>query len=141
MKKKIFAGIIFAMLLTGCSNSNNFDVFEDVVYLPAPTEMSFKSNGDNTKTLSEEKSLEFYNTYLKSLKFERFKNSFIGGIEIEYSYHFDQYPNGDKPIQLFLANFNMISFRLVRDNITHEFLCNEEVPYIEMHEFLIENSN
>ena len=141
MKKKIFAGIIFATLLTGCSNSNNFDVFEDALYLPTPTEMSFKSNGGNTKTLSEEKSLEFYNTYLKSLKFERFKNSFIGGIEIEYNYHFDQYPNGDKPIQLFLANFNMISFRLVRDNIIHEFLCNEEVPYIEMHEFLIENSN
>lgn len=141
MRKKIFAGIIFAMLLTGCSSSNNFDVFEDVVYLPTPTEILFKSSDDNTKTLSEEKSLEFYNTYLKSLKFERFKNSFIGGTEIEYSYHFDQYQNGDKPIQLFLANFNMISFRLVRDNITHEFLCNEEVPYIEMHEFLIENSN
>lgn len=86
------------MLLTGCSNSNNFDVFEDVVYLPAPTEISFKSNGDNTKTLSEEKSLEFCNTYLKSLTFERFENSFIGGTEIEYNYHFDQYPNGDKPI-------------------------------------------
>ncbi len=77
MKKKIFAGIIFAMLLTGCSNSNNFDVFEDVVYLPAPTEMSFKSNGDNTKTLSEEKSLEFYNTYPKSLKFERLKTHLL----------------------------------------------------------------
>jgi len=31
MKKKIFAGIIFVMLLTGCSNSNNFDVFEDAL--------------------------------------------------------------------------------------------------------------
>lgn len=141
MQRRFLSILFLLTALTGCSNSNNFDVFEDVVYLPAPTEISFKSNGDNTKALSEEKSLEFYNTYLKSLKFERFKNSFIGGTEIEYSYHFDQYPNGDKPIQLFLANFNMISFRLVRDNITHEFLCNEEVPYIEMHEFLIENSN
>ena len=127
------------LLITSCEN-RTFVAGEEIVYLPKPTRISFVVGEDSQRSLLEEKALEFYDKYLNDLRFEKDRDVFHGGFTFNYYYNYEEYGIGDQPLTFTLGNFNYVWFEFNYRSLCYRYVFPEKVPYLEMVNYLTENS-
>lgn len=137
--KKLMIMLLPLLLLTSCEE-RSFVMGSDAVYLPEPTKISFTNEAGNSIVLKEEATKTFYDTYLKDLKFVRSNEIFDSTFTFFYSYEFSNYKFGDEALEFRLADFNYLCFIYTYRALDYSYVYEEQVPYLEMRNFLFENS-
>lgn len=128
------------LLITSCEN-RVFGLGDGTLYLPEPTKIAFKTTENVEYVLNEEVTSTFYDKFLKNLKFERHEEGFFGDFTFYYYYDFDNYQNGDNPLEFRLGNFNCILFDFNYRAQSYTYVYPKRVPYLEIVNFLTENSS
>lgn len=140
-RKSIFIALsvlFFSLFSCGEKNNYTYDLRSDKIALPVPYSITYLNENDEILELNGENLDYFYNTYLKDLVFGEIEFAFITDMEMTYYFETDDPGYIDRPITLYLGNFNRLSLNGKFWGFYHGYMSLDKVPSSSMYNYLME---
>ena len=134
----ILSVLLFSLFSCGEKNNYTYDLRSDKIALPVPYSVSYPNDNDEMLELSGENLEYFYNTYLKNIVFGKLEYSMKPDFEITYYFESDEPGYLDKPLHLYVANFNRLALIGRFYGYNHGYLSLDSVSSSTLIDYLME---